>query len=300
MMGDWPNSSDIEILCEKAAGFFIYASTVVKFFMSKNRTPAEQLNQIISHPLSTSHEGRSGIDSLYTQVLEEVVDNIDRGDEELYSHFTTVVGTVVLVFNPLSVKALSDLLRMSSITTTLRSLHSLLLVPTNDVSPVHIFHKSFSDFLTDPGRCIDHRFFVNPQNCHAEISHSCLDPMKEKLKKNICELDDHIILSGVEDLADRRKDYIGDALEYACCFWTKHLLRIPGSGPGVKKMQEVIDKFFTTNLLLWIEVLCLVGNLDICAYALNDIEQWYMLVSYIWSSHSGYSSEFRQEFPASG
>ena len=28
---DWPTSSDIEILCKKAAGFFIYASTVVKF-----------------------------------------------------------------------------------------------------------------------------------------------------------------------------------------------------------------------------------------------------------------------------
>jgi hypothetical protein len=32
---DWPSSSDIEILCKKAAGFFIYASTVVKFVDSK-------------------------------------------------------------------------------------------------------------------------------------------------------------------------------------------------------------------------------------------------------------------------
>jgi len=64
---DWPSSSDIEILCKKAAGFFIYASTVVKFVMSKNHTLAEQLNWIISLPQSTSHEGRSGVDILYTQ-----------------------------------------------------------------------------------------------------------------------------------------------------------------------------------------------------------------------------------------
>jgi hypothetical protein len=68
---DWPSSSDIKILCKKAAGFFIYASTVVKFVMlSKNCPPTEQLNQITSLPQSTFHEGRSGIDILYTQVLK--------------------------------------------------------------------------------------------------------------------------------------------------------------------------------------------------------------------------------------
>jgi len=32
---DWPSSSEINILCEKAGGFFIYASTAIKFIMSK-------------------------------------------------------------------------------------------------------------------------------------------------------------------------------------------------------------------------------------------------------------------------
>jgi hypothetical protein len=62
-------------------------------------------------------------------------------------------------------------------------------------------------------------------------------------------------------------------------FWTKHLARIPGSGPDVEEVQKAIDKFFTTHLLFWIEVLSLMGNLDVGVYALNDIQQWYMLVS---------------------
>jgi hypothetical protein len=82
-----------------------------------------------------------------------------------------VVGAVVLVFNPLSATALSDLLGISDVSTTLRSLHSLLIIPTNelDPTPIHALHKSFPDFLTDPGRCTDQRFFIDPSIHHREI-----------------------------------------------------------------------------------------------------------------------------------
>src|SRR5260370_42484019 len=99
--------------------------------------------------------------------------------------------------------------------------------------------------------------------------------MREQLKKNICRLDSHAILSGVKDISDCQKGHIGDALGYSCCFWTKHLLSISGDGSGVKEVQEAIDKFFTTCLLFWIEVLSLIGKLDTGVHALNDIQQWY-------------------------
>ena len=54
---DWPSSSEIDILCEKAAGLFIYASTVVKFVASRHHTPAARLALITSLPHSTTHEG---------------------------------------------------------------------------------------------------------------------------------------------------------------------------------------------------------------------------------------------------
>ena len=278
---NWPNPSDINILCEKAAGFFIYASTVVKFVAFKNRTPTEQLHRIISLPQNTAYEGRSGIDFLYTQVLEQAVDEVDVGAEEIYSSFRIVVGAALLVFNPLSTTALSDLLRVSNISTTLRSLHSLLLVPDNTEDPIRAFHKSFPDFLMDPVRCKDVQFFVEPAVYHAEILLSCLKIMGEGLKRNICNLDDHIALGEVRDLPARQKDYIGDALEYACKFWAKHLLMVPGNSPHAREVQKAIEKFFTTHLLYWIEVLALTGNLGVGVYAMNDVEQWYILVSAI-------------------
>jgi hypothetical protein len=278
---DWPSPSDIEILCKKAAGFFIYASTVIKFVTSKARTPAEQLNRITSLPQSTSHEGRSGIDLLYTQVLEQAVDDVDVDDEELHSRLKTVVGVVSLVFNPLSVKALSDLLRMPSTSTTLRPLHSLLLVPDSTEDLVHIYHKSFPDFLMNPERCRDKRFFIDPSAHHRRILLSCLHLMGERLKRNICNLDDHADLSQVEDLPTHRKTYIGDALGYACQFWTRHLVKIPSSSNDLEAVHKAIDGFFTTHLLFWIEVLCLIGDLGVGVYALNDVQQWYTLVSFV-------------------
>ena len=275
-----PSQSDIKILCKKAAGFFIYASTVVKFIMlSESCPPTEQLNQITSLPHSTFHEGRSGIDILYTQVLKQAIGFMDLDNKEAHSRFRTVVGAISLASSPLSAETLSDLLGVPSVSTTLRPLHSLLLVPTDKTAPICVFHKSFPDFLMDPMRCTDHSFFIDPPTHHREILLSCLNVMKQRLKKNICNLDDHVLLSEVKDFPEHRVTCIGDTLRYACCFWTNHLMGTPGNDPGVEEVWKAIDEFFTLHLLFWIEVLSLMGNLDICVHSLNNIQQWYTLVS---------------------
>jgi len=283
--GDWPSQSDVEVLCKKAAGFFIYASTVVKFVASENHPLPERLTLITSLPQTTTEEGKSGVDQLYIKVLKHAFQNIQSDDVQFYTCLRSILGTIVLIFNPLSIKGLSELLKRGhtseSILSTIRSLHSVLLVPDNKEDPILTFHKSFPDFLTDPKRCEDKQLFVEPAVCHVEILLSCLNLMKDRLKKNICELDDYAVLTEVQDLSDRQKDHIGDALGYACQFWTKHLLEIPNSSPDVKKVQQAIDKFFTTHLLFWIEVLSLMGKLGVGVYVLNDLQQWHILVSHI-------------------
>jgi len=285
---DWPYSSDIDILCIKAAGLFSYASTVVKFVASPRRLPQEGLDLLISLPDSTIHEGRSGIDSLYTEILGQAFYDLDSDDQnpdnqEAYRRFRSVVGMVLLAFNLLSMKSLSQLLpdfnTPFDISITLDPLHSLLLVPEEAEDPVRVFHKSFPDFLVDPGRCHDMRFFVDPPVHHTEILLSCLGLMEEGLKRNICNLDDYVDLSSVKDISARRKEYIGDALEYACQFWTKHLINSPSTGPAADQVQKAIDKFSTTHLLFWIEALIIMRNLDISVHSINDIQQWCDLVS---------------------
>ena len=288
LMVGWPSSSDIDILSEKAAGLFIYASTVVKFVSSQHHQPSRRLALLVSLPQNTSHEGGSGIDALYTEVLTQAfcdmgINNLKPGDQEVYHHLRSVVGAVLLVFNPLSLKSLSDLLRdfntPSDVSTSLRSFHSLLLVHDGIEDPIRSFHKSFPDFLMDPERCTDKRFFVDPPVHHTELLLSCLNLMEKRLKRNICDLDDHVVLSEVKELSTHQKSHIGDALEYACHFWTRHLVKTPSSGCNAEKVQKTIDEFFTKYLLLWIEVLIVMGNLDVGVYAINDIRQWYISVS---------------------
>jgi len=278
---DWPSSSDITILCKKAAGFFIYASTVVKFVASEDDSPTERLSLITSLPRSTIGEGKSGVDELYTQVLQQAFSSVHAETSQRCLRFRTVVGTILLIFNPLSTKSLSELLGHSiqHIHSTIRSLHSLLLIPENTEDPIQAFHKSFPDFLMNPDCCEDKRFFVEPTGHHAEILLGCLRLMGKKLKRNICKLDGHAVLSEVRDLSSHQKAHIGDALEYACKFWTKHLLEIPSSSPHVEEVQKAVDKFFMVDFLHWIEVLVLTENLGVGVYAMNDTEQWYNLVS---------------------
>ena len=104
--------------------------------------------------------------------------------------------------------------------------------------------------------------------------------MKKRLKRNICNLNDYTVLSRVGDLSAYQKSHIGGALEYACQFWTKHLVNIPSGGYNVEEVRKAIDDFFITCLLPWIEVLTIVGNLGVGVHAINDIKQWYISVSY--------------------
>ena len=273
-------SSDL-VLCEKAAGFFIYASTIVKFVASEADSPSERLSLITSFPQSTTEEGKSGVDQLYTQILQQAFSNVQPGNNQRYLQFQTVVGTILLLFNPFSIKDLSDLLGCSAqdIHDATRPLHSLLLVPGSREEPIQIFHKSFPDFLMDPDRCEDEKFVVEPTARHAEILLACLRLMEERLKKNICNLDDYAVLSEVKIPSTHKKAHIGEALEYACKFWTKHLLEVPSSSPHTEEVQKAIEKFFKVHLLHWVEVLAITGSLGVGVHAMNDVQQWCNLVS---------------------
>ena len=156
---EWPLPSDIDILCKKAAGLFIYASTVVRFVASQNYKPSDRLALLVSLPQNTIYEGRAGIDSLYSKILGHAYHDVDPDGQntdnpEAYQRFRSVVGAVSLAFNPLSITSLSSLLgdfnTPSDFSTSLNHLHSLLLVPEAIEDPVQVFHKSFSHFLTDP------------------------------------------------------------------------------------------------------------------------------------------------------
>ena len=273
----WPHDSEIEALTEKSSGLFIFASTMVRFIESGHHDPDQRLQLLLSESSSTMHEGRAGIDSLYSQILQYAFSDIHNPDE--FSDIRLVLGAIILAFNPLSRRELSTILgtSMTSILTTLRHLHSVILVPGDESEKIRVFHKSFPDFLQDSKRCTDTRLHINPETYHGDIALNCLELVRE-LKRNPCSLPPFTTNQDIEDLPQLLEDTIGGDVQYACTYWARHLRLSPTSGDFVK---EIVD--LTTNTLQnappWIEVMSLQNQLGEVINSMNSLLDWLDKVS---------------------
>jgi len=224
----WPHENEIEDLTKKSSGLFIFASTVVRFIESGHHDPDKCLQLLLSEVTSTAHEGLAGIDSLYSQILLHAFSNVH--DPEVFAEIRHILGAIVLAFNPLSRKELSTILGVSTslISTTLRHLHSVILVPSDETMEIHIFHKSFPDFLQDEKRCTDGRLHINPDTYHGAMAFSCLELVKQ-LWRNPCSLPPFTMNKDIPNLPQLLEVNIGGAIEYGCTYWARHLRLSPTS-----------------------------------------------------------------------
>jgi hypothetical protein len=229
----------------------------------------------------TRHEGQSGLNALYTKIFDEGLSKVDPEDFEFFLRLRLILGSIILAYDPLSLRQLSILLGLATrdILATLRSLHSLLIVPDSALDPIRIYHKSFADYLMDPKRCTNSNLHINPGVHHGAIARCCLELLHAKLQRNICCLPTGATNEQIEDLHTRRTDYIGDALEYGGKFFAKHLRLSTASEDERIRARQLLNTFFKSRLLEWLEILSVVGDLRSAICSLQDIERWLMVVS---------------------
>ena len=258
----WPTEEQLDLLCERTGGLFVYAVATVRFIDYRNNSPKKQLDRLLQSPESSVFEGKTRftanttLDSLYTSILQEAVgDDYPEDDPKARSIF----GAVVLATNPLSPSTIATLLGfdVDEVFPLLSSIHSLLTLREDIDRPVRPFHKSFPDFIVDPARCTNPRFHVRPPDQHAELLVGCLELMNRSLEQNMCELPDGVLNSEVGDLKERTKQYIDQGLEYACKSWHKHLV---GTTPArTLQITSVLHRFLERKFLFWLEVLSVLG-----------------------------------------
>ena len=272
----WPHDYEIEILTNKSSGLFIFASTLARFIESEHHQPNERLQLVVSTTDSTMHEGRAGIDSLYSQILLHAFSDVH--DPEVFDNMRWVLGAIVLAFNPLSRRELSTILGvpMALISTTLRHLHSVVLVPTDDSKEIRVFHKSLPDFLQDPDRCTDPRFYTNATVCHSTMALGCLKLVKE-LRRNPCSLPPFTMNQDVPNLPQLLENKLGGAIQYACSYWAKHLSLSQISGDYVDRIILAISML--GNSPPWIEVMSLENHLESVIHSMYDVLNWLDKVS---------------------
>ena len=275
-IGGWPTDEQLDELCRRAAGLFVYAVATVNFLEHKFNRPSDQLDALMESPGSTVHEGKAklkthtSLDTLYTSILKSAFLGNNTNDD---ATVRSILSAVVLTSNPLSPSTIATLMGFGSdcVQRLLESIQSLLLFSEDPSHPVRPFHKSFPDFVTDPTRCTDSRFYISSEY-HAELAIRCLEHMGGLLEKNMCSIPDYSLNSEVSDLPKKiEAGGIRGAMEYSCRSWYKHLIATNHPCPDA---LSALRNFLEQKFLFWLEVLSVLGAMGDAARALTMTTKW--------------------------
>jgi NACHT domain len=256
---DWPGFTNIKILAEIANPLFIFAATVCRFIEDEQWHPQDQLDKVLKYQTASQ---ASKLHRTYLPVLERLLDNQDDLEKKIIvEEFQQIIGSIILLSDPLSISSLASLLNFphSTIDLRLKSLHSVLSIPKTRSSPVRILHLSFRDFLLAEETRNKTPFWVDEMKTHSMLADRCLEllSMRNCLRTNVCNL----AYPGVRRSDIDRQiltDHIPECVRYACRFWVRHLEQ---SGRRISD-QDDVHSFLQNHLLHWIEVLSLLGSIS--------------------------------------
>ncbi|KIM82206.1 hypothetical protein PILCRDRAFT_820586, partial [Piloderma croceum F 1598] len=204
----WPSPQDLDQLVTKSMGSFIFAFTLVNFVNDGSDLPHRKLQ--------TALQSHSGLDPLYTQVLESASHS---------HHFTQVLQTIIIIATPASITGLACLLQIegSDVIHALQGVQSIIKVPEDDEQPVQLLHTSLQDFLTTQAR--SQHLFIDPVTCHLSMATNCLSAMAAHDGDIIYEI---------------------EVLHYAAWKWCHHLLSAVKEGGGGVYLLIQDDAFVNT------------------------------------------------------
>ena len=271
-LDNWPAEEQLDHLCRRAAGLFVYAATTIKFVDNNKKDPRKQLDLLLQSQKIGSREGKT-LDTLYASILREAFG--DDGPED-DARTRSVIGAVILAVNPLSPSAIATLLGYDTedVPLLLSSISSLLIIQEDASYPVRPFHKSFPDFVTDPDRCTNKRFFISPPDHHLQLLICCLDLMNRTLAKNMCKLPDGVANLDVSDLKERVGEFIDPALQYACLLWHTHLIDAETISTHAPIITPTLHQVLENKFLSWLEVLSVLGVVKNAVDSLRVITDW--------------------------
>lgn len=256
---DWPGQEAIRALVQRAVPLFIFAATTCRFIGDPKGNPKSRLKKILDQQNQTLG---SKLDQTYQPVLEQLLADQSQGSGEGdFEQYMELIGSIVLLADPLSAKSVSTLLRVDyeDVCTRLEWLHSVLSVPEDPNAPVRPLHLSFREYLIDPRKRNKSQFWVDERRMHDMLATRCIELLSEsgRLKQDICNLE----MPGARraDISNHTiQDAIPAEVAYACRYWVYHIQR---SHRRLKDGGQV-DTFLRAHLLHWIEALSWLNSLS--------------------------------------
>ncbi|KAJ7910302.1 hypothetical protein B0H13DRAFT_1615852, partial [Mycena leptocephala] len=121
VVSPWPSWRILNNLVEKSSGYFIYASTVIKFIDDKDFRPTERLEIVMGITESDFGSPFSALDKLYIEILAAV---------PARPQLPRILSVIAAKLN-LTTRHIDQLLGLNSgdVRLTLRGLHSVINVP---------------------------------------------------------------------------------------------------------------------------------------------------------------------------
>jgi len=265
---DWPGHQSIRLLVQKAAGLFIWAATAYLFIREGKYTERRLSRLLERSTFSTKPEKH--LDEIYLTVLKSSIIQDDEEERaELCEALRTTLGTIAVLFAPLSLLSLTILLRMSvqAVGETLNDLHSILDIPEDQSLPIRLHHPSFRDFLLDKERCNDSQFSVDEKKAHGALADACIQLMSKRLGRNICGLCSPGTLAS-QGYHETVRQHLPMELQYACLYWVQH-----AQNGGIRLEDHgLVHLFLQEHLLHWLEVLGLMLKSSEAVLALISLD----------------------------
>ncbi|OCK72853.1 hypothetical protein K432DRAFT_340986, partial [Lepidopterella palustris CBS 459.81] len=256
---DWPGERNIQALTEMAIPLFIFAATVCRFVGDPIWDPEDQLAIVLKYQTASQ---ASKFDKTYLPILDRLAAGLtDSEKQRLVREFRDVVGSIVVLADPLSTVSLANLVGIPKtvVDRRLDSLHSVLSIPANQDSPVRLLHLSFGEFLLDPEKCEKNPFWVDKRERHRVIAGRCLELISspEYLRQDICHVESPGKLRRYID-SQTINEYLPAHVRYACRYWVHHLEQ---SGKRIRD-HDTVHVFLQKHFLYWLEALSLMGKIS--------------------------------------
>jgi hypothetical protein len=269
--GGWPGEEIIRYLVQIASGLFIWAATACRFIREGKRFAAKRLDTILKGSGSAVTAPEKHLNEIYITVLKSSVslEYADDEKEESYYMLRQILGSLAVLFSPLSASSLSRLLCITKddIDQTLEDLHSVLGVPKDQTQPLHLHHPSFRDFLLNKNRCSDSNFQVDETQAHQTLASSCIQLMSTSLKQDVCGQEaPGILVADIE--SSRIEQCLPPEVRYACLYWIQHLQK---SDTQLYDNGQV-HQFLQVHLLHWLEALGWIGKTSEGILAILSLE----------------------------
>ena len=269
---DWTSGQIIERLIQKASGLFIWAATACRFIRDGKQFGIARLNTILEPSnLDSAIPSEKHLDEIYVTVLKQCIkpsfSEIEK--ERLYLMLRQVLGSMAVLFAPLSANSLCRLLpniTKEEINHTLEDLHAILDVPKDQTQPLRLHHPSFRDFLIEETRCSDSNFWVDAEHAHKRLADSSIQLMTKSLKQNICGLSGHGMWAINSN--SQVQQCLPQEVQYACLYWIQHLQR---SGCQLRDDDQV-HQFLKKHVLHWLEALGWMQKISEGIHAIISLE----------------------------